>query len=253
MINTPHPTISVIIPAYNDAVRLERTLVELRRTREREYPRLELIVSVRPSRDGTERVAAGLADLVVEGGTVSKGRNNGARAASGEILVFLDADSVPAPGTLTAIARAARGRVIGSCTAYTDDPSFQARGTVLLINFLRWSGLVKGLSNLLFCDRELFHGDGVGYDETISLGEHSDFVRRARRSGRAFSYVRAFPGYTIAMDRHKRWGYFALLLFWFRWGVRSCLLGLDTRDLELEYWGPSVRPAAKEPQGSAAG
>ena len=100
-------SISVIIPAYNDAARLERTLRQLRHIAKHEYPALELIVSVRASHDRTEIVARELADIVVEGGAASKGRNNGARAAHGEVLVFLDADTVPALGTMTAIAHAA--------------------------------------------------------------------------------------------------------------------------------------------------
>jgi glycosyltransferase involved in cell wall biosynthesis len=243
-------TISVIIPAYNDADRLERTLQQLRLIREQEYGALELVVSVRPSSDATEAVARRLADVVVEGGTVSRGRNNGARAAKGDLLVFLDADTFPALGTFTALAGAARERSIGSCTAYTEEGSFLAAGTVRLINFLRWSGLVKGLSNLLFCSRSLFHGHGVGYNEALCLGEHNDFVRRACACGYKFVYVRTRPGYVINMERHKEWGYFPLMLFWMRWALFCGLLKMDSKSLEAEYWERRGPALAKQPDGS---
>ena len=72
--------ISVIIPVYNDAARLERTLLRLREIKAREYPELQVIASVRPSHDGTEAVARELADLVVPGGMPSVGRNSVADA-----------------------------------------------------------------------------------------------------------------------------------------------------------------------------
>lgn len=88
--------ISVVIPAYNDAERLEKTLQQLLRIRQQEYAALEVVVAVRPSTDNTLEVANRFADKVVPGGTVSRGRNSGAASAQGEIIIFLDADTLPA-------------------------------------------------------------------------------------------------------------------------------------------------------------
>jgi len=239
-------TISVIIPAYEDAGRLERTLRALREIRAGEYPALELVVAVRPSRDRTAEVARELADVVTDGGNASRGRNRGAAAAHGEILVLLDADAVPAAGTITAVAAAAAPGVLGTCTAYPGDRSALARLTALSINFLRWSGLVKGLSNLLFFERAMFERDGVRYDENRTVGEHHDFVRRARARGWAFTYVRARRGYMIDTTRHREWGYFPLLFFWLKWSFFNGLLGLDARRLEEEYWSRRRGGARRE-------
>ena len=68
-----------------------------------DYPALELIVASDGSGDGTVAAArrAG-ATLVLDLPRVGKLRalNQAARAASGEILVFTDADSMVEPGTL---------------------------------------------------------------------------------------------------------------------------------------------------------
>ncbi len=236
--------ISVIIPAYNDAARLERTLLRLREIKAREYPELQVIASVRPSHDGTEAVARELADLVVPGGMPSAGRNSGARAAAGDILIFLDADTLPGHGVMKAIAAACGPRVIGSCTAYSEERSPLAALTTLSINFLRWSGLIKGLSNLLFCDAGLFRAHGIGYDERLSVGEHHDFIRRARARGYAFRYVRTSPGYAIDMERHRNWGYFPLMCFWFKWTLLHGVLRRPAKHLEAEYWNNCRRAAA---------
>ncbi len=236
--------VSVIIPAYNDAARLERTLLRLREIKQHEYPALEVIVSARRSHDATEAVARELADLVVPGGMPSVGRNNGARAAKGEVLISLDADTLPGHGTIKAVAAAAGPGVIGSCTAYSEERSPLAALTTISINFLRWSGLIKGLSNLLFCDAALFREGGIGYDERLSVGEHHDFIRRARARGCAFRYVRARPGYAIDMERHKNWGYFPLMCFWFKWTLLHGVLRRPARHLEEEYWNNCRRSAA---------
>lgn len=235
-------SISIIIPAYNDAVHLERTLRQLEHIRHVEWLDLEIIVSVRPSTDATAAVAHQWADHVVVGGMVSRARNAGAAVARGEVLIFLDADTTPAIGTLTTLAQAAAPDTIGSCTAYTKARSWKAKLTVWGINFLRWSGFIKGLSNALFCHRSLWHERGIHYNEKISLGEHFDFIRRARReAGCRFIYVRTQSGYMITMKRYERWGYAQSLLFWIHWGVRSMLLQKNTVRLEQTYWNTQYR------------
>ncbi len=82
-------TISVIIPTLNEAEHLARTLVPLRCE-----PDLELIVADGGSRDATVEIAQDLGATVVHGepGRGSQ-QNRGAAAASGEILLFLHADT----------------------------------------------------------------------------------------------------------------------------------------------------------------
>src|SRR5687767_14260928 len=101
--DSSQPSVSVIIPVYNDTERLLRCLEALEA---QTYPRnrFEVIVvdngSDVPVADTLNR-HAGCAILVTEprpGGFVA--RNAGIERASGEILAFTDADCLPAASWL---------------------------------------------------------------------------------------------------------------------------------------------------------
>ena len=91
--------ISVILPAKNEAEGLQRTLPALRAR----FPEAEVIVVDDGSTDGTPRVAAGHGARVLSS-PYSMGNGaaikRGARAASGDILVFMDADGQHDPGLI---------------------------------------------------------------------------------------------------------------------------------------------------------
>ncbi|MBS1216424.1 MAG: hypothetical protein H6R20_1398, partial [Proteobacteria bacterium] len=84
-------TLSIIIPALNEAACIEATLASLAPLRGRGH---EVIVVDGGSSDGTARVASPLADRVI---TAPRGRasqmNAGAAEARGDVLLFLHADS----------------------------------------------------------------------------------------------------------------------------------------------------------------
>jgi len=85
--------ISVIVPTLNE----ERYLgVTLRSLAEQSFRDFELIVKDGVSRDNTVEIAKEFADLVLSEKDVSIGeaRNQGAKRATGEVLAFLDADTL---------------------------------------------------------------------------------------------------------------------------------------------------------------
>ncbi len=86
--------LTIIIPTLNEERVLRTTLERLRALTAIPF---EVVVSDGNSRDATLEIARELADRVVvyEGAarqTIAQARNLGARAASGEFLLFLDAD-----------------------------------------------------------------------------------------------------------------------------------------------------------------
>jgi glycosyltransferase involved in cell wall biosynthesis len=115
-VNGPIPTISIVIPAYNAEPVLPRCLAAL----EAEKPAgTELIVVDNGSQDATVEVARSFGAKVLHvapHGLVGKARNCGWDAATGDVLVFLDADALVGPGWGSGLLRAVEeypGSVIG--------------------------------------------------------------------------------------------------------------------------------------------
>lgn len=102
---TEPPLISVIVSHYRQPEQLARTLLALQR---QDHPadRLEVIVADDGSPERPD-VPAGvvLVRQPDEGFRLAAVRNLGAHRATGDVLVFLDADTSPEPGFLAAITR----------------------------------------------------------------------------------------------------------------------------------------------------
>jgi glycosyltransferase involved in cell wall biosynthesis len=86
------PKVSVIVPTY-----LEEDYIEgcLKSIKKQDYPeKIEIIVADSNSHDNTVKIAKKYADkiVVIKERGIAKGRNAGAKVATGEILVFVDAD-----------------------------------------------------------------------------------------------------------------------------------------------------------------
>jgi len=98
--NTPSPELSVIIPAYNEAGRIERTLAALRNYAARSGLRCEVIVVDDGSQDDTGGLVQRfqptplLLRLLTNPANRGKGYSvrQGMRAAAGDVLLMCDAD-----------------------------------------------------------------------------------------------------------------------------------------------------------------
>jgi O-antigen biosynthesis protein len=91
------PSVSVVICAHNAAPTLDECL---RHTCALEYPELEVIVVDDGSTDATSEIAARYprVQLVrMDHGGLAAARNEGLRAASGELIAYLDSDAYPTP------------------------------------------------------------------------------------------------------------------------------------------------------------
>jgi rSAM/selenodomain-associated transferase 2 len=91
----PISMISIVIPALNEASFIRQTLLALQPLRQSGH---EVIVVDGTSYDATETIAQAFSDHVIR---THRGRarqlNTGARIATGEILLFLHADTTPPP------------------------------------------------------------------------------------------------------------------------------------------------------------
>lgn len=116
----PLPTISIVVPSFNQAQYLPETLQSLV---DQDYPRLEVIIQEGGSRDGSIAIAEDYARrypdifrLFVESDSgQADALNRGFARTTGEILAFLNSDDTYFPGTLHRVAAEidpARGRYV---------------------------------------------------------------------------------------------------------------------------------------------
>jgi glycosyltransferase involved in cell wall biosynthesis len=185
--------ISVIIPAYNEERYIDRTLSSLCRARDCAEAggeaSVEIIVVDNGSSDGTADLGESHgAKIVFEPvRSVATARNAGASAALGQVLVFIDADTLVPDMLLSRIAAAVKHkRCLGGSSQVRYAPTRR---------FIRWylsawrllakiTGMAQGA--VQFCTAEAFRAIR-GYDEGLYMGEDVDFYwrlgRYARRAG----------------------------------------------------------------------
>jgi glycosyltransferase involved in cell wall biosynthesis len=178
--------ISFVVPAYNEEQLLGRTLRAINAAARGLEEPFEVIVADDASTDRTAAIARELGAVVVAVNhrQIAATRNAGARAASGDLLIFVDADTVVDEAVLRAAVEAiGRGAVGGGCSIRFDGrlPVY-ARGLLALaLPVYRALGVACGC--FLFCTREAFDAAG-GFDERLFGAEEIVMSRALRRQGR---------------------------------------------------------------------
>jgi glycosyltransferase involved in cell wall biosynthesis len=178
--------ISFVVPAYNEELCLGPTLTAIHTAARACCERYEIVVADDASSDSTAAVAElhGARVIHVEHRQIAATRNAGARAATGELLVFVDADTLVNPAVIRATVRAiASGAIGGGCAFRFDEPlPFYARllgpPSVQLYHAL---GLAAGC--YLFCTRRAFQAIG-GFDERLFAAEEAFASQALQRQGR---------------------------------------------------------------------
>lgn len=108
------PEISVIIPALNEERYINSSLNGLKN---QTFKNFETIVVDGGSTDGTRNVAEKNAKVIVERRKgAASARNTGAKIARGDILLFLDADTVPSKSLLSTYASAFKNGKVAVAT-----------------------------------------------------------------------------------------------------------------------------------------
>jgi glycosyltransferase involved in cell wall biosynthesis len=239
---------SVIIPAYNEAEYLPRLLdsIEVAKSNYSGGPEaVEVIVADNFSTDRTAAVAAarGARVVTVAKRLIAAARNGGGRAARGEIVCFIDADSALHPQTFNAIDRAIEsGRYVAGSTGLT----LERKSLGLLVTYFLGAPLVliTGMdAGVHFCRREDFEAIG-GYDESRLYAEDLMFLMALRRLGQSrgqkltrLSRIKAL-GCTRKFDQFGDWHYFGMLGHVFK----SLVTGnWNDEQLAERYWYKSGR------------
>lgn len=222
-------SISVVIPAHNEEDYLGATLDALSRQKCRPH---EIVVVANGCTDRTGEVARGKCDRLVTLSQKNLGvaRNLGARMTTGELLVFLDADTVLEPDSLRVIADKFSERDAGgTLKGRPDSDRFVYRLIYCLKNFINRFVTRNGSSGVILCWREHFTQVG-GFDERLELRENSELIRRLKRFG-GYKFIDATTA-TTSMRRYERRGIARIVWLWVRLWFFS-LFG-DLRDRKYE-------------------
>jgi glycosyltransferase involved in cell wall biosynthesis len=194
-----------VVPAFNEERLLPATLAHLAQVLPRGH---ELIVCDNNSTDRTAEIAraAGATVVFEPVNQISRARNRGAAAASGDWLLFVDADSLPSKDlvgdTLSEISSA-------TCLAGGATVEFETRD--LFVRF--WLALWNAASRLMrwaagsyiFVEAAAFREAGR-FSEELYASEEIDLFRRlkrlARAQGRRIAILHRYPLHTS--DRKAR-------------------------------------------------
>lgn len=178
--------ISVVIPAFNEEKLLGATLTAIRAAAPAFTMRgwgFEIVVCDNNSTDRTSAIAqAGGARVVFEPfNQIGRARNTGAGAATGDWLIFVDADSQPSRELFEDVADAIRsGRTLaGGATIQLDEsllvPNLITQMWNLTSRLKKW---VAG--SFIFIETAAFRELG-GFDATIFAAEELELSQRLKK------------------------------------------------------------------------
>ena len=221
------PFISIIVPCLNEKKTIELTLAPLFRTGRD----VEILVVDGGSADGTRDLLQHPRIRLLE---TRKGRGHqldfGARAARGEMLWFLHADTLITAEAEAELRRALADPAINSgnfCLVF-DGPTRGAQWMTWIYRYLRLIGLCYGDSGF-FVRADVYHQ--VGGFKDYPIFEDLDLLRRLRRVGR---FVR-LPGVLTTSSRRMEKPGFPLMFAYWTFLQVLYWMGCDPRRLEKLY------------------
>ena len=205
-------TFSIVIPAHNEEQYIGTCLQSIVAASRALDDNVETVVVLNRCTDATRAVAESFGAAIVEENAknLSKIRNAGAKAASGDIIVTIDADSRMSENLLKEIGRCVEtGRYIGG--GVVTKPERISPGIVLTaLFFLAPRILSQGISmGLYWCSRDTWFAIG-GFDENLLTAEDLDFSLRLKQYGRTLQprkkYKVLYSSYIVTSCR--KWDQF---------------------------------------------
>ncbi|MCX6721202.1 MAG: glycosyltransferase [Candidatus Staskawiczbacteria bacterium] len=211
--------VSVIIPARNEEKFLERAIKSIRN---QSYKNTEIIVVVNGSTDKTIEIAEKNSDKVLNfkdalGYNIP--RNEGAKIARGEVLLFLDADTQLSNNVILQVVDNITPTTVGTCLCRPDTKSIKARLFVAFKNFIHRTKIFKSVSSggVIFCNKKFFFQIG-GFGTEKNIGEFCGFIKKAEKNGGEYKYLTNCYA-IVSMRRYEERGYLIIFWIWIKYRI----------------------------------
>lgn len=179
--------ITIVIPTYNEEKELPFLLESIKKNNtQKDY---EIIIADAHSQDNTRKIAKKYDCKIVDGGLPAKGRNQGAQYATGDLIYFIDADSILPQDYLENTSEEFLSKNLS--IAITRMQANSDKNTYKILH---------NISNILteLISKFKAHGAGCygiittpsihhkleGFNQDLDFGEDTDYIERAAKLGR---------------------------------------------------------------------
>jgi glycosyltransferase involved in cell wall biosynthesis len=201
-----YPFVSVIIPTLNEEKYITPTLLSIRNQDYKGH--YEIIVVDSNSKDRTVKIARKYANkvIVTKRRGVSVGRNIGAKVAKGEILLFVDADTILLPNVISKVVNHLRKKnIVGVVVPILGDDF--TKNTFYIIS--EWVNYILSKINLhlihavcFACKKYAFFMVG-GFNENLRVAEDIELGSRLKKIGKV-EYIK--DTFVVTSSRRiKKW------------------------------------------------
>ena len=203
--------ISIIIPTKDEEKYLPMLLTSIKNNN---YPnKYEIIVADANSKDNTVKISKSFGCKVIKGGMPGIARNNGAKVANGDILMFIDADMILPPNFIGSAVKEFKKKSLSVCSC--DFVPFDSRDLLDLFLYELYNLLVYSTqcisphaSGMFIMIKKKVHDKINGFDSEVVMAEDHDYVRRAGKISKFRILTSTFAYNSIR--RLKREGRFNL-------------------------------------------
>ncbi|MEE4265988.1 MAG: glycosyltransferase [Desulfobacteraceae bacterium] len=176
---------SVLVPAHNEEGYIGNCLQSIKSAADNVTDEVEIIVALNRCNDQTADIAAGYQAVIVneDRKNLARIRNAAARAATGDVIVTIDADSQMSRNMFVEIgAKLSAAKYIGGGVMIR--PERWSLGIFMSLLTVLPFLLIHRLSGGLFwCHRKDFEAVG-GFNETLVSAEDLDFAKRLKAHGK---------------------------------------------------------------------
>ena len=203
--------ISIVIPTFNEEKLLPFLLQSIKK---QDGVDIEIIIADNDSTDKTRQIAASFGAKITNGGLPAEARNNGAKIAKNDVILFLDADVIlPAPDFLkkTLFEFNKNDFGIATCEFYpisekTIDKLFHQAANFYL---KKTHQLMPHIPGFCIFIRKNVHEKINGFNEDLKLAEDHDYAQRASKIAE-FGFLKSYP-ILVSVRRLERDGRFNVL------------------------------------------